>query len=609
MFERQPRQSVYLDVIPVAALVCLLSAAPPQPAPSPAPLLIVLSDTGRQQDGRPIVERIDAPDHLAVLTKAYSGRVLRLYRMVQRFAHPDTAAQPAYLVLSDNQGGFPREGFVLDGRVETGAAFVDLHRRSDLSGRAGAMDQIFPHELMHIIVADLAGEAPEGHASQVHAIGVRTDRITAFNEGFAEHAQAMAIDDRDGRADTVSIARDTAARDRVMEQFNAYGRAVRARWAIAPKGRMTFLLWFSRGEQVLRYHGVKDNLFAHEPDVPDRLLTPDGAYRAYLLENTMPGRPDAPAKSAGRLLASEGFVSALFYRLMNTAAIRDLVRDDEFYSRYGVSRLELDPLDNAYVKVFAAIHEGRYDAAAVIEAYARLFPEEADAARTVLRQTLLGQNAPDAPEIWLLNEQFHAGTTLFDQYRALPRAQTFDLNAASAAELAAVPNVDRHLAQAILASAPFRTLDDLRRVPGITPQALAAFQEMRRAMSAPPSPGTSAEGSLSFKSIGMPYAWRALKVWLVCALAAGVCYRGVRRVAWWRLLVNGLGAALVGLIAGWTIDSGNGLLALAVPLAIFGLPAALIALWRRRSLRAAAAVVIAWALAALPAALAVRPLG
>jgi hypothetical protein len=111
------------------------------------------------------------------------------------------------------------------------------------------------------------------------------------------------------------------ARDRVLKQFEAYSRAMTARWAVAPKARMTFLLWFSRGEQVLRYHGVKDNLFAHEPDVPERLLTTGGAYRAYLLENVMPGRADARPKSAARLLATEGFVGALFYGFLNTAVV------------------------------------------------------------------------------------------------------------------------------------------------------------------------------------------------------------------------------------------------------------------------------------------------
>jgi hypothetical protein len=44
-----------------SVMFCVLAVSAAQPAPSAEPLLVVLSDTGRQQDGRAIVERIDAP--------------------------------------------------------------------------------------------------------------------------------------------------------------------------------------------------------------------------------------------------------------------------------------------------------------------------------------------------------------------------------------------------------------------------------------------------------------------------------------------------------------------------------------------------------------------
>src|SRR4029079_1036090 len=120
---------------------------------------------------------------------------------------------------TDNQGGFPRKGFVMNGLVQADVAYIDLHRRSTLSGRYGAMDQIFPHELLHIVVATLAGEAPEGEANQVHAVGVTTDRVTAFNEGFAEHAQVMAIDDDDAVPETRALRDDAEGRARAFELF------------------------------------------------------------------------------------------------------------------------------------------------------------------------------------------------------------------------------------------------------------------------------------------------------------------------------------------------------------------------------------------------------
>jgi hypothetical protein len=82
----------------------------------------------------------------------------------------------------------------------------------------------------------------------------------------------------------------------------------------------------------------------------------------------------------------------------------------------------------------------------------------------------------------------------------------------------------------------------------------------------------------------------------------------VRRVAWWRLLLVGVGCALVGLAAGWTIDGGSGVWALAAPVGIFGLPGAVIRLWRTRSFRESGVVLGAWGLASVAPALAVVPL-
>jgi hypothetical protein len=65
----------------------------------------------------------------------------------------------------------------------------------------------------------------------------------------------------------------------------------------------------------------------------------------------------------------------------------------------------------------------------------------------------------------------------------------------------------------------------------------------------------------------------------------------------------------VGLVAGWTIDTGTGVLALALPLALFGVPGAIIGMWRARSIRAAGPVLAAWALASLVPLVLVRPIG
>ena len=82
-----------------------------------------------------------------------------MYAREQEYLRRKTgkSPEPAYLVLSDRQGGFPQFGFYLGDEKKPDAGWVDLHRSSTRSGRFGAMDQIFPHELFHVIVRQLAG--------------------------------------------------------------------------------------------------------------------------------------------------------------------------------------------------------------------------------------------------------------------------------------------------------------------------------------------------------------------------------------------------------------------------------------------------------------------
>jgi hypothetical protein len=573
------------------------------------PVVVVLSDTGTTREGLPLV--VSHPDpraYAAVLDRGYARRVVRLYAMAQRFVRPGVPPQPAYLLLTDNQGGFPRHGFFLDTR-RPDVAYVDLHRRSTPSGRPGALDQIYPHELLHLIVEDLAGPPPEGHATQVHAVGVRTDRVTAFNEGFAEHGQVMAIDDPDASPDTHAIATNTGLRTLAFGQFDVYRATLGARIRIAPKAVMTFPLWFSSAEQVLRYHAVRENLFARQPDVPRRMYTAGRAHDAYLLDNTLPGRPGATRRPLGRLLSTEGVISALFHELVTDAAIQQVYRDGSFYGPFGASRAAIDPLDNAYLKIFAAIRAGGHDASAVIDAYARLFPDERPALDMVVRRVFAGQDGAAPPEVWLLNDAFLTGTSLFDQFRGLPRVSAFDLNASSLADLVAVPGVDVSLAESIAREGPFKSIDDVAAVTGMTPAVLERFRDMRRAMLQPPSPGTAAEGGLTFKRILMPYLWRALGVWIACAALGAAFYRAVRRLAWWRVPINGLAAAFMVLLVAWTVEPETRLFALVVPVVLCGLPGAVIRAVRSRRPREAGMVIVAWALAGLPAAIAVTPLG
>ncbi len=614
---------VAFPLLAIALVLGIVGRQAPDARPDAQPLLVVLAPTGETRDGLPVyVPHPDASAHEAALGRGFSGRLIRLFRYEQQFlsTRDGRPIEPAYLLLSTNQGGFPRFGFWLGDERKANVGYVDLHERSAISGQYGALDQIFPHELMHVIVQQLASPPPPGAggANQVHAIGVRTDRVTAFHEGLAESAQVLAIDDPDGLPETRALASDDSARMRAAEYLSRYRRALEARWSIAPPSRLGFVLWFSQTEQALRYQAVARNAFAREPSLPARLLGADDLYPAYLLENVLPGAEGAPLKSTPRLLATEGVVSALFARWVREPALQQPVADLALYDRFGVRPDEPAPIDHAYLKLFVVLADRRpHDAASLVRGYVETFPGETEAVARLLRAAGFDWPLPDVPEIWLANDGLMTGTTLFDQYRAIPRVHTFDLNAASPVDLIAVDGVSPELAQAITRASPYASLADLARVPGVGEGLTRRFEAMVAAMVAVGDANAAGDiESIDLMRIFRPVLVRAVLWILVAAAAAGWLYRRVRETTLWRAALNGLSASAVGLLFAWVLGAAlqvggrpaEPALLVFMPLAFFGIPGALWQIGWRRSRREAGRVLAGWALACVPALALTQPL-
>jgi len=584
----------------LVALLCLFCAA--VPALGAPPPLVVLMPAGISQEGLPVLVRRAPGEVDRVLSLGFSGRLLRLYALEQEYLRRESGREPepAYLLLSKQQGGFPRFGFALDGTARPNAGYVDLHQSSVLAGRFGAMDQIFPHELLHIIARQLAGEPRESGANQVHAIGVRTDPVTAFQEGFAEHVQIMSVDDPDAHPATRGLREDRDARVRGDRAIAAYARGVGARYLLGSPAELRFLLWFSSAEQVQRYHAVKANLFAREAPIPDRLLRRGDKYAAYLFHSVVPGAPGDALKSPGALLSTEGVVAHLFWRLVTDQGLQQRYRDEDFYARFGVTASAVDPLDNVYLKIFHALHEGRAgDTVSFLRAYIAEFPDEALLVQQVVTAALAGAEVPDAPEIWLANPELKTGTSVFDQFRALPRMHTFDANAASAFDWMTVPGVTSEAARSLLKGAPYNDLPALLTQAGPDPALRAHIASMDSAM-ADLRRASDVEESLSLWAVARAYIWRLLAyVLTAAALGAWLAHR-VCAIRWRWAIPCGLLSAILVFALSWIVVSPPWV-PLAAPVIVGGLPAASWAAFHRRSRRGAARVLAAWAAAAIPA--------
>jgi len=586
----------------VVAIVCLFAGTAQAQTAAP---LVVLQPTGDSQDGLPVFQRHpQGPLVAEALSHGFSGRLLRLYAMEQAYLQRRSGAtpEPAYLLLSKRQGGFPEFGFVLGTDQKPGVGYVDLPQSQRVIGRFGAMDQIFPHELMHIIARQLAGRPRDSGANQVHAVGVRTDPVQAFSEGFAEHVQILAVDDPDAARETRVLIDDRDVRARAGREVAAFARELDAPFLLVSPSRMRFLLWFSQSEQVQRYWDVKANAWARAPAIPARLLKPSDKYGAYLFRSVVPGATDDPPKPAGELLSTEGVVAHLFWRLVTSREIGERLRDESFYAMFGVSVESLSPVENVYLKIFHALAAGKpSDTAGFLRAYIRAYPDEVDAVQAVVHDALLGQALPDAPELWLANEAMQTGTSLFDQFRALPRTHTFDANAASTFDWLTVPGVTQALAADLVRAAPYRRLDDLMTIPGLPAALRIKVREMAVAMDGVLARAQKEEASLSLSTVVMPYLWRLAALVILASVAGGWLARrsGIHR--WWTAGLIALFATLLVLGLAWVI-TGPAWVPYAAPVIVGGLPAALWRLFRRRPFRHAAAILGAWAMAAIPAA-------
>jgi len=597
-------------------VLCLLGSLL-APAKSAAveiePALVVLRDTGITREEHPVLSlHPDAGEITRILTGGFSGRLLRLYRYEQVFLQKMAGSErePAYLLLSDNRGGFPRFGFFLGEEDKRRAGYVDLHKSEPLSGGFGSMDQIFPHELGHIIAHQLAGYSDAGGANQVHAIGVRTDPYIAFQEGFAEHFQIMALDDPDAEPATSSMAAMGEFRWQALKHLSAYRRELQARFSFAAPMHMAFPLWFSKTEQILRYHAVKENAFAYGSGLPETLLRAIDPYPAYLWSNIMPGSETVGPKSVPVMLSIEGVVAHLFYRWANDPIIQDNFQDDDFYRQFGAVQEEISPLENTYLKIFYVLHTHKtLHTAALIRQYIKAFPGDADALQQVVWATIAGQDLVESPEIWLANMEFQTGTTLFDQFRGLRRPHTFDLNAASLVDLVSIPGMEFEEAERILQGAPYESLGEMMNEHNFSPDLRTRFGSMSEEMDRLRSEGAGDVAALSLKSILMPFLWHALISWGLAGAAAAVLYQTIMREhsRLYRSLLNGFAAAFAGLLLSWLFFMSGGLLALCVPLAAFGIPGALWQLLRNHDRREALRILIAWFAASLPPFILVRP--
>jgi DNA uptake protein ComE-like DNA-binding protein len=214
-------------------------------------------------------------------TRGATKFMLALDEHAQRIAGATTLA-PTYLLRSSTEGGFARRGFWLgdanNNLVWHADPYVDLVVDKAFVDD-GSFEEIFAHELGHVLLRRLLPKLPNGLSRNPHSSLVITDYPTAFDEGFAIHLQNVA---RHLTQNSKLVALD---RGLEFKPFLGY--------------------WQSNVDRALRIRGVRENLFVQH-QLPAVLNVGDATSLFDL----------SHFKNGQQMLSSEGVIATLFYHLL-----------------------------------------------------------------------------------------------------------------------------------------------------------------------------------------------------------------------------------------------------------------------------------------------------
>jgi hypothetical protein len=246
------------------------------------------------------------------------------------------------------------------------------------------------------------------------------------------------------------------------------------------------------------------------------------------------------------MMASEGVIATLFYRIANDEQLGNHYREMSFYRPFvGNDSAQPDkmvsPYENVNLKLFAALEElhsvqsAQLPMILVVQRYAKLFPDEAKRIYTIFIETTWGATVSqqlasalaraahdggrgdigtyrrDLPwplldstigdvaggkraldenvgaEIWIVNSAFKIARQIWSTDRVLPI--TINLNTATEVELMTIPGVDILTARRIVAArntqGSFRGIDELRPIlpPDIMRRLNSMSDEMKKVLS------------------------------------------------------------------------------------------------------------------------------
>ncbi len=193
----------------------------------------------------------------------------------------------------------------------------------------GNFEEIFAHEYSHLWLYILGFDPNKMRSNVYHCVTSMTDPFTAFMEGLGNSLEIVSY--QNGLEE---IAR------------NKFDRL----WDCA----LDINAFLGNRETQLRYWVVPNNRLVYDSLIPE-IEKYDDYSKLHLDYITSSAFLPELLKNGNQILASEGFISTLFYYLYREDAFQNSFSDPEFYRKFNTSPEEISPLENLYLKILYSI--------------------------------------------------------------------------------------------------------------------------------------------------------------------------------------------------------------------------------------------------------------
>ena len=490
------------DLLPVLLLLFVLSVEVPvfsaidTTKSIPAERYRILVPSGKIKNKLPVLKPLPVSDKRYVKAKylfenTFIAESVRLYAQLQQYlvnTGEKKEVEPAYLLLSGRQGGFPMLGFYLE---EKGTItdkkqtwYIDMMDLDKNEASLSSMTQIFPHEMGHVFFSLLAPEVRknyQAYSSDMHYFSVTTNYLTAFNEGFAEHFENAARMYEPDKGIKEGIEKDTRLLSgRLPHRIRGLDRDFRCPLRLGFY-RAGLLLWYQPFEDYKRYQWAMYS----KVSCRNKTLSSGNSERNILYRNAGLGLDVHQQGNIAQLSSTEGVINAFFTQLL-LSELKGKYCSPAFYFPFFagndtsgfIPKHALTPLQNYYLKHFTVFHRQMNHPPGdtsflqlFVISWERQFPDEKAIVEKVYKNvTGLNFMLQSCPEIWLINASLSHSFLVMDQFggNTVP-FYSMNLNAADETDLMSFPGITREEAGNIIVFRDkrngFRSINELNLVP------------------------------------------------------------------------------------------------------------------------------------------------